>query len=202
MSEPSGSSPDASGGAERDPIPRSLRVAAGLSWRLLLLVVVLIVVGLAIARLRLVFVPAFVAALGAAFLGPPTRRLRALGLPPGVAAAAAMLAATLLVGGVIAALAPQVASDVGGTDLSVSGVRADVESWLVDGPLGLSETRVEELFDQIEREVSENQGAIAAGAFSGALVAVEVVAGIFLAIVLLFFFLKDGERIWAFVVNL
>ncbi len=185
-----------------DSVPRSLRIAAALAWRILVVAAFLLVLGLAVARLRLVVVPSFVALLLAAFLTPPVQRLQRLGLPAGLAAFLTMLATAAVIGGIVVALAPQVASEVDEIDLSATEIRDDFENWLVDGPLDLSQQRVAELFDRIESEVRDNQGTIAAGAFSGALVAVEVLTGFLLAIVVLFFFLRDGARIWDFLVSL
>jgi predicted PurR-regulated permease PerM len=185
-----------------DGVPASLRVAAALAWRILVVAAFLLVLGLAVARLRLVVVPSFIALLLAAFLTPPTRRLRSLGVPSSLAALLTMLATAAVIAGIVAALAPQVASEVDEIDLSATEIRDDFENWLVTGPLDLSQERVAELFDRVDREVRQNQGTIAAGAFSGALVAVEILAGLALALVVLFFFLRDGPRMWAFLVGL
>src|SRR5690606_31741832 len=45
-------------------------------------------------------------------------------------------------------------------------------------------------------------GALTAGALSGAIVALEIAAGALLAVVLLFFLLKDGTRIWSWLLAL
>jgi predicted PurR-regulated permease PerM len=186
----------------RDPIPRSLKVAAGVSWRVLLLVAVLVVLGLAIARLQVILLPGYVALLGAALLGTPARWLRQRGAPPALAAVAAMLGAFVVIGGLAAAAGPQVVSEVRDADISVGTVRNDVQTWLVEGPLDLPERRVDDVLDRIERDVSKNRSTIVKGAFSGAVAAFGVFAGAFLTLVLLFFFLKDGQRLWESVVGL
>lgn len=185
-----------------DPVPRSLSVAAAIGWRILVVVAVLVVLGLAVARLRLVVVPTFVALLLAAFLVWPTRRLRDVGFPAGLAAFVTILVSVGLIAGIATALTPVVASEVDEIDVSATDVRDDFEEWLVTGPFDVSQERVTELFDRVEREVRENQGRIVAGAFSGAIVAVEIITGLLLAVVVLFFFLRDGARIWGFLVGL
>ena len=42
---------------------------------------------------------------------------------------------------------------------------------------------------------------VRSGAISGAVAAVEVVAGLLLLIVILFFLLRDGRRIWEFLLR-
>jgi putative heme transporter len=86
--------------------------------------------------------------------------------------------------------------------VSVTGGVDKVQGWLIDGPLGVSSERVTELFDQAEEQVRSSSDRIASGALSGAAIALEVVAAFLLALVSLFFLLKDGARIWSFLVGL
>jgi predicted PurR-regulated permease PerM len=193
---------DSTGTFARDPVPRSLKVAAGVSWRVIVLVVLLVLVGLAVARLQVVLLPAFLALLAAAYLTPSNRWLRERGFPPALAALATMLSVVVVIGGIVAAAGPQVVSEVRDADISVSTVRSDAQRWLVDGPLDLPEKRVVEVFDRVERDVEKHQESIVTGAFSGAIAAFGIAAGAFLTLVLLFFFLKDGSRLWESVVRL
>jgi putative heme transporter len=183
-------------------VPRSLRVATAVAWRVLVLAVAIFLLGLAVARLRLVVLPFFIAILAATFLAPPTAWLRGKGLPGGVAAVLSILGALALVGGLTTAVSPQVAGELDELDVSITGGVDRIEEWLVDGPLGLSNARVTDLFDQAEQQLRDSQDIIASGALSGAVFALEVVAAALLSLFLLFFLLKDGARIWAFLVRL
>jgi predicted PurR-regulated permease PerM len=184
-----------------ESVPRSLRIAAGVAWRILVLVAFLVVLGLAVSRLRLVVLPLFLAVLAATVLMPPAGWLRRW-LPAGVAALVVLAGALVVVGGAAFAIAPTVSSEIEELDVSVSGGVDRVQEWLVEGPLDLSATRVDDLFDRAERELRSNAGTIASGALAGAVVALELLVGLLLALVLLFFLLKDGARIWSFLVSL
>jgi predicted PurR-regulated permease PerM len=184
-----------------ESFPRSLRIAAGIAWRVLVLVLFLVVLGLAVARLRLVVLPFVLAVLGATVLAPPVAWLRRR-LPAGLAALVVLAGALALVGGAAYLIGPPVADEIDQIDVDVSGGVDRVQEWLVDGPLDLSDTRVNDLIDRAESSLRTNAGTIASGAVAGAVVALEVVAGLLLAVVLLFFLLKDGGRIWAFLVGL
>ncbi|MGH3114418.1 MAG: AI-2E family transporter, partial [Gaiellaceae bacterium] len=59
-----------------------------------------------------------------------------------------------------------------------------------------------DLVERVEEQIRANAGMIAGGFLSGAVIALELVAGALLTVVILFFFLKDGERIWSWVVGL
>lgn len=176
--------------------PRPLDVAAGWSWRLLVVGAAAVVVVLVLSRLRIIVLPAIVALLATAILYPPLRWLRARGWPRLLAIWTVLLGAIATVAAVVAGLSWQVAGEVDQLDVSIEEGVADVEDWLVDGPLGLSRTSVTEAYAQAREWVTSGDGLLSTGIASQAVVAVEVVAGLLLALVLVFFFLKDGERMW------
>lgn len=177
-------------------IPRSLAWAAAVSWRLLVVGAAVYVTVTLFARLQVIIVPAAVAVLLACALWPGVRRLRALGIRPSLAAATMLLALVGTFAIVIALLAPRAADEISELDVNVTGGIDVVKGWLTDGPLYFSESRIDRFFDGLESQVRAASGPIASGAVGGALLAIEIVVGIGLAIVLLFFFLKDGDRMW------
>ena len=183
-------------------VPRSLRVAAALSWRFLVVAGAIILLALALSRLRLVVLPVFAALLLATALLPPAGWLARRGWPSSVATLSVMLGAALLLAGIGAALGPSALGEIDELDVSVEGGVREIEDWLAEGPLGLSESRADELVERAREELGSRSSTIAAGALGGAVVAVEVVAGLLLTVVLLFFFVRDGERLWSSIVRL
>lgn len=177
-------------------IPRSLALAAAVSWRLLVVGAAVYVTVTLFARLQVIIVPAAVALLLACALWPGVRRLREAGLRPALAAAAMLVALLGTLSVVVLALAPRAADEISQLDVNVSGGVDIVKGWLTDGPLSFSERRVESFFDELESQIRAASGTIASGALGGAMLAAEIVVGVVLAIVLLFFFLKDGDRMW------
>ncbi len=181
-------------------VPRPLAIAAAFAWRILVVGAAVFVLGLVVARLRLVVVPIFVALLATTFLMPPAAWLKRRGWPDGLAALAVVASAAVILAGIVALLAPRAAADLDALDVSVRGGVETVEEWLVDGPLDLSQARVNELVERVEGEIRANASQIVGGALAGATIAIEVVAGLLLALVLTFFFLKDGPRLWQWIV--
>jgi putative heme transporter len=178
-------------------IPRSLVWAAAVSWRLLVVGAAVYVTVTLFARLQVIIVPAAVAVLLACALWPGVRRLRDRGIRPALAAATMLL---LLIGSfaiVIALIAPRAADEITELDVNVTGGIDVVKGWLTGSPFDLSESRVDRFFDGLEDQVRAASGTIASGAVGGAVLAIEIVVGILLATVLLFFFLKDGDRMWS-----
>jgi predicted PurR-regulated permease PerM len=177
-------------------IPRSLALAAAVSWRLLVVGAAVYVTVTLFARLQVIIVPAAVALLLACALWPGARRLREAGLRPAFAAATMLVALVGTLAVIVLLLAPRAADEISQLDVNVTGGVEVVKGWLTDGPLSFSERRVESFFDELESQIRAASGTIASGAVGGAMLAAEIVVGVLLAVVLLFFFLKDGDRMW------
>ncbi len=180
-------------------VPRSLELAAAVSWRLLVVGAAVVAAVLLLERLQVVLVGTLVAVLLACALSPGSRRLRARGVPPSLAALAMLIAllGSLAVAGWL--VLPPAVEDVRSLDVNADEWIDGVRSWLVQGPLSLSEREVDRLFESAEARARGAFPGFLLGAWNGAQVAVEVVAGIVLSLVLAFFFLKDGDRMWRWI---
>jgi putative heme transporter len=184
------------------PVPRPLQIAAAWSWRLLLVGGAIVGLVLAAAQLRLVVLPVMLAIVLAALLSPVVRLVGRSGMPHGLAVGLTIIASLVVLGGLVTLMAPRAIDEFAELDVSVQDGIETVQGWLVDGPLGLSERQIESTTERAIDEVRSNAGVISQGAVTGAFLLVEVLAGLSLALVILFFFLKDGTRIWAWIVGL
>jgi predicted PurR-regulated permease PerM len=173
-------------------VPGWIDRAAALSWRFLLVFATVVVLGIVFMRLSIVFVPIIVALLIAVVLMPADRRLRRAGLPRTAAAIIVYLGALVVVVGVIALLAPRFVAEFRDLDTAVSDAIAAIRDWLVEGPIGLSPDNVDQAVDQLLGGVQRNTSWLR----SGAGIALQVLAGALVALVLGFFFLKDGDTMW------
>lgn len=190
---------------EEHLVPHPLRVAAALSWRFLVIAAAIAVIAIILATLRLIFLPAIVALILSTALVPPARWLREHGVPSALGTLTVLAGAALGLAAIIAIMAAFVVIDFnefGGLQASVDDGIDRVTQWVVDSPLGLSESDVDSRLSTARDQLSANSDRIAGGAFSGALIFVEMLAGAALALVLLFFFVHDGERMWSWIVGL
>ncbi len=175
------------------PRPALLREAATWSWTFLLVVAALTVSGLVLLRLRLVVVPIVVALLATTLLAPLVDWLARGRLPRLVATWAVFLGAAAMLVLVGIPTARSVAGQFDAVAANVGQGVDDIRDWLADGPLGLSRDEIGGYVETFTDEV-RNSGALRSGVLSGAVLAAEVVTGGLLAIVLSFFFVKDGPR--------
>jgi predicted PurR-regulated permease PerM len=185
-----------------DPVPGQLRLAASIAWRVLVVAAALALIAIVISRLRIVVLPVVFALFLAAALAVPVERMRRARVPAGIAAALALVTSILVIAALVAAIAPSVADELGDVGTNVREGTAQVTDWLLEGPLDLSRRDLDRYRERGERELRQHTGDIAGGVIGGAYIAVEVIAGLFLTLVITFFFLKDGERLWGWAVNL
>lgn len=170
--------------------------AAGLSWRFLLIVAASWLILWLLVRLRVVVLPVIAALFITALLGPLAHRLRSRGVPKLVATWLVIVGTLLFFVGVFASIAPSVGDELDDVGESARAGFEDVLDYLAESPLKLSRAEVDRYLDQAIEQVSANRDKITAGVVTGATKAIEFVTQLFLTLVLLFFFVKDGPEMF------
>lgn len=169
----------------------------------LLLIAVAVIGGLwVLGELRVVVVPVLASLLLATLLLPPADFLRRHGWPSAIATGAVMVAAAVIVVGVIALIAPAFVDQFDQLTTSVDEAIEEVVRWLVQGPFDLERKQIDEAVQNGLDSLRSNAGGIGRGVLSGASLLAEVIAGLLLMIVLVFFFVHDGRRMWDFGLSL
>lgn len=176
--------------------PSLLSVAAGYSWRILIVLLLVWILIQVLIRLRLVVLPVIAALFVTALLGPLAQKLKAKGWPPILATWTVMLGTILVFAGVVGAIAPSVGDELDDVGSSAKEGFEDVIDYLAESPLKLSKADVDRYLDQAVEEISANRDKITAGVLSGAAKAVELITQFFLTLVLVFFFVKDGPQMF------
>ncbi|HUQ59489.1 AI-2E family transporter [Lentzea sp.] len=186
---------------ERSPIPAVLRTSAALSWRFLVVVAALYVVGYIFGKLAALVVPLAIALLLAALLAPAVAFLMAHRVPRGLATVLVLVSGLLLLGGMLTFV---VMTFVNGLpDLAAQLTRSidTISDWLVNGPLHLSETQLRDYAAQIGKTLQDNQTGITTGAITTAATVGEILTEMLLVLFALAFLLYDGPGIWQFLIR-
>ncbi|WP_189082286.1 AI-2E family transporter [Mangrovihabitans endophyticus] len=188
--------------ARDDLLPRSVRTAGAWAWRFILFVVAGYLLIRLISLLSVVVIPVVVAILLAALLQPGSAWLRRRGMGKSPAAAVMLIGGLILVFGGLGLIVEAVISQSGIlTDQVGQGIR-QVQAWLANGPLNLSQTQIDNAVTTLQNTIANNRAALTSGALSTATTIGHVAAGFFLALFTLFFFLRDGGPIWDFLCRL
>lgn len=150
-------------------------------------------------RYMLVWVPLVIALLPAALLSPLSERAKARGLPP--ALVATVLVLTFLFGfvGLLVALGWLIANELTDIVETLDEAYTDIASWL-DETWGITIPEISDLLSDIEDWAMGLD--LGGSAQQVASMTLEAVSGILLGLVALFFFLKDGDRIAQFALDI
>lgn len=178
-------------------VPRWLDQVAAWIWRLALVGLAIWAVLRVFGMFRLVTVPILFALILTALFWPLRQRLVSWGLPELLASWAVLALAIGSLGGITWLAVVGVGEQLDGSS-NWTETQAEVEDWLMTGPLELSQEELDGYEEQIGDALTS--GAATFGA-SGARTATEVLGSVLLTAVLVFFFIKDGPDLWAFVVS-
>lgn len=146
-----------------------------------------------LGQLWSVVLPILLGLLLATILWPPVRFMRRK-LPNALAAIVALIGLLVIFSGLIAVLAPQVTSQAGElVDRATAGLTT-LQSWLAGPPFNLGPDALGGLLDKGISEIQSNSQEVL-GVVLGSLSAIgSAVITLVLALVLCFFFLKDGPK--------
>ncbi|WIK63725.1 AI-2E family transporter [Gleimia hominis] len=190
-----------------ETVPRSLRMSAEWAWRFLVVIAAVAVGGYLLSYLTQIVIPVLLALLFAVLLDPVNRFLQHyLHFPRTLSAAVSLLLGIGFVGGLISVASTQIILQVGTlAQRAQQGVR-EILDWLAQSNLGLNadiiHSYVAQATDEITQWVQANTSQLASGALSVTASIGTVLSGLLIALFCLFFFLKEGRRIWLWFVRI
>lgn len=174
-------------------LSRATARVATWSLRLLLILAGLVVIGYVIGKLWVIVLPAFLGLLLASVLWPVTSFLRRF-TPDALASLLTLLLAFGLLGGLGAILVPMVSGQFDElTDAVVAGLE-DLKGLISRPPFNLGDQEISDLIDQGLSELQKNTQTIGGGLLTGVTAVGGALLNTFLALVLAFFYLKDGPK--------
>jgi predicted PurR-regulated permease PerM len=110
-------------------------------------------------------------------------------------AAATLLGFLAVLAGIVALLVPSIVDEFSDLGPTLEQSVDDLEDWLVDdSPFDIERADIENFREEARTWASDNAQAQSGTVVSGTVVAVEVLTGLFLALITTFFILKDGHR--------
>jgi predicted PurR-regulated permease PerM len=188
----------------RAQVPWGLDLAAAWSWRLIVIVVAMLGLLWTLRFFAVITLPLAVSLLLAALAVPLVNLLRRIGLPRGPAAGIVMVVGIGSVALLLTFVGQQVAQ--GASDLADSVVQGldQVREWLRTGPLHVSDSQLDAYIEGVQGAVTDSTGAngmVTRLTEVGTAVG-HVVAAFFIVLFSSYFFMADGDRIWAWLVRL
>ncbi len=134
------------------------------------------------------------ALLLASVLWPPTAWLRRRGVKPALAALLSLLGFLVVLIGSLALLAPSVTSQVGDIATQAIGGLQRIQDYVKGPPLNLNDTQVDTAVQAVTDRLQGSATRVASGVLTGVGAVTSALVTGALALVLAFFFIKDGPK--------
>ena len=182
-------------------VPALLRNTAAWCWRLLLVAAVVYLTFKIADALRLVVIPLIAALLLSALLQPLTGLMRRAGMPALAATWCTVLAAAAVLGGIGTLIANRVQADYPMLASEVRRTVHEVQNYLAGPPFRLSGTRLDQLSSKLLNYLAQHKSVVAGTVLTGGRYFLEVLTGLILTIFITFFLLKDGRKIWSWLIS-
>lgn len=164
--------------------------------QILLILAVVVVSVYALMQIKLLVIPVLIALILAAAIGPFVNMLRRRGMKGGLATGIAFILLLLLLGGVFTVIYFSVRNQWGELAAQASSGLDELEEFLRTGPIPVEQEQLDQARQAVIEFATSSQ--VRSGAITGLSVVTEFFAGAALMVVILFFFLKDGAKIWNF----
>lgn len=185
-------------------VPWGVDLAAAWAWRFIVIAAAGYLLLWLVAFFAVVTIPLVVALLIAALVVPVVDRLQGVGLPRGLAALLVVLAGIASVVALLTFAGQQVAT--GAQDLADQTVKGlgEIKDWLKNGPLHASDSQINDYIQRAQDGItnSTKDGVKLSNVTEVGSAVGHVLAAFFIVLFSTYFFLADGQRIWAWVVRL
>jgi predicted PurR-regulated permease PerM len=183
-------------------VPHSLRIAAAWSWRLIVVGVVGWVLLRFISSVKIVIIPLAIAMLLSALLAPAVGWLLRARLPRSLATFLVLVGGIAAVAGTLTLVVNQFMDGLPQLTNNASQGILQIQEWAQTGPLHLTNDQVDAAIKSGQNWINGNTSSLTATGVATAATLAEVLTGALLVLFATFFFLRDGRKIWRFIVRL
>lgn len=188
----------------RAEVPWALDLAAAWGWRFLVISASLLALLWLLAYFAIVTLPLVIALLITALSAPGVRVLHRVGVPRSLSALLVVTTGLAVVGALLTFVGREIAQ--GSSELAdqvVDGL-GKIRDWLRDGPLHASDSQINDWLETAQNEITERskETDIVGQLTQFGTALSHLLAGFFIVLFATYFFLAEGDRIWAWVVRL
>jgi predicted PurR-regulated permease PerM len=188
----------------RAQVPWGLDLAAAWAWRLIIIGIATYALFRGIEFFAELTIPVIVALLVSALGSPAVSAMERIGVRRGLGAAVVVLGGLALVATMLAFAGQQVVSGANDLATQVSDGLGEIRNWLNTGPFHLSDQQINDYIQKAQNSLKTKaqNGAFLSQVTNIGSVLTHLLAGLFLVLFSTYFFLADGDRIWAWFVRL
>ena len=181
-------------------VPVPVRIAAAWGWRILVIAAAVLAIGYGMSLLSELVIPILVALLLTALFARAVTVL-ARWMPRALATTIVLVLGLTVIAGALTIVIAQISANASEMSDQVTEGVQQVRAWLAYGPFGVTDTQLNDAITRL-REYVTNNPQFRTGVLQGAVTAGHGAAGVVLTLFSTFFFLYQGDRIWAWFVRL
>lgn len=171
-----------------------LRSSAVVSLQIVLVVAAFWVLMWVLGKLWVILLPVLFAIIVCTVLWPPARWMRNRGVPAAAASLVMMLLAVGVFAGVISLIVPSIVSQAPELASRATDGVHKLQDWIQGPPLNVKDEQLDNMVGTVTDKLQSSASSIAEGVFSGVGTATSILVTLFTALILVFFFLKDGPK--------
>ena len=181
-------------------VPLGVRTASEWSWRAIVIAAAVAAVIWVLTQISEIVIPVIVALLLAALLTPIHMRLKRV-MPSSLASTITVLGTLALIIGALTFVTSQFIDQFDDIRSQVGQGYDQIRAWIMD-TFGVNSTKLDDWIESGRAQATKSFQDIGPQAAAAGATAGHAIAGFFVAMFTLFFFLHDGRTIWGWVVSL
>ncbi|MBC7631482.1 AI-2E family transporter [Aeromicrobium sp.] len=188
--------------SQRYQVPIGIEIATQWAWRL---TIIAVAGGIGLYLLRYfseITVPVAIAVLVTALTVSAVDRLTAHRVPRLAATFIVVVLVLAAFFGMLALVGQQLSTQVSDLRSNVVEGISQVQNWAQTGPLNLTDAQVQDWVDKAKESIGSGDASVLSRVSEVGTTLTHVLAGFFIALFSVFFFLYEGERIWTWIVAL
>ena len=175
---------------------------SGWAWRFGAIVLALWLGGIAFRRLDVVIVPLTIALFLTTMLWPVVRFLRDHGWSRSLSTWAVFLCFLLSIAGLVVLVIPELNKEFGHLGSELNQAQDQLRDRMSRSPFNVAPADFDKYVNDVKDQLTTNRDRVIDDVTASAKVALRTIAGAFLAAVMMFFFLKDGDRMADWIIEL
>ncbi len=183
-------------------VPWAYDLAAAWAWRFLVITAAGLVVLYGLSYFSVIVFPIIIAMFLAALTAPLVTAMGRIGISRQIASLIVVFGGLSVITLLLIFVGQQIAAGADDLSTQVADGLGEIETWLRTGPLNASDSQINSWIADAQNYIETEGKDLAKNAGEVSATVGHILAGFFIVLFSMYFFLADGDRIWAWLVRI